>query len=130
TSTYINDHIAETVSNYTGKFIGLGTVPMQDVDVAIKEMWRCMNELKMPGFEIGFNINGKNLSEPSFFPFFEAAEKMGCALFIHPWETMGTVQIQHYWLPWLVGMPAETTRAICSLVFSGVMETFPKLRFA
>lgn len=55
---------------------------------------------------------------------------MSCALFIHPWEMMGSDQLNKYWLPWLVGMPAETARAICSLIFGGVMEKFPKLRFA
>lgn len=130
TSRFFNDHIAEAVTKNPKRFIGIGTVPMQDIDLAIKEMWRCVNELKMPGLEIGSNINGKNLSDPYFFPFYEAAEKMSCALFIHPWEMMGSDQLNKYWLPWLVGMPAETARAICSLIFGGVMEKFPKLRFA
>lgn len=130
TSRFFNDHIAEAVTKNPKRFIGIGTVPMQDMDLAIKEMWRCVNELKMPGLEIGSNINGKNLSDPYFFPFYEAAEKMSCALFIHPWEMMGSDQLNKYWLPWLVGMPAETARAICSLIFGGVMEKFPKLRFA
>ena len=64
------------------------------------------------------------------FPFYEAAEKMNCALFVHPWKMMGTKQMEKYWLPWLVGMPAETTRAICSMIFGGVFEQFPKLRVA
>ncbi len=130
TSRFLNDHISDAVTKNPKRFIGIGTVPMQDVDLAIKEMWRCVNELKMPGLEIGSNINGKNLSDPYFFPFYEAAEKMGCALFVHPWEMMGSDQLNKYWLPWLVGMPAETARAICSLIFGGVMEKFPKLRFA
>ena len=93
-------------------------------------MERCVTELKMPGLEIGSNINGLNLSDEVFFPFYEAAEKLGCALFVHPWEMMGEQQIQKYWLPWLVGMPAETSRAICSMIFGGVFEKFPKLRIA
>lgn len=130
TSRFLNDHIAETVSKDSNHFIGLGTVPMQDVDLSIKEMERCMEELKMPGLEIGSNIIGKNLSDESFFPFYEAAEKMGCSLFIHPWEMMGSEQMEKYWLPWLVGMPAETSRAICSMIFGGVFEKFPKLKVA
>lgn len=130
TSRFLNDHIAETVSKESHHFIGLGTVPMQDVDLAIKEMERCMKELKMPGLEIGSNINGKNLSDESFFPFYEAAEKMDCSLFIHPWEMMGSDQMEKYWLPWLVGMPAETSRAICSMIFGGVFEKFPNLKVA
>lgn len=130
TARFLNDHLAETVDKEPNHFIGLGTVPMQDVDLAIREMERCFKELQMPGLEIGSNINGKNLSDPSFFPFYEAAEKMGCALFVHPWEMMGEAQMEKYWLPWLVGMPAETTRAICSMIFGGVFEKFPKLRVA
>jgi aminocarboxymuconate-semialdehyde decarboxylase len=130
TSRFFNDHIAETVSAHPDRFIGLGTVPLQDVDLSIKEMERCISALKMPGLEIGTNVNGKNLSEPEFLPFFEAAEKMNCAIFIHPWEMMGEKDMEKYWLPWLVGMPAETCRAICSLIFGGVLERFPKLRIA
>jgi aminocarboxymuconate-semialdehyde decarboxylase len=130
TSRFFNDHIAEEVSKDEKHFIGIGTVPLQDIDMAIKEMERCVKELKMPGLEIGSNINGKNLSEKEFFPFYEAAERLGCALFVHPWEMMGEDKMQKYWLPWLVGMPAETSRAICSMIFGGVFEKFPKLRVA
>ena len=130
TSRFFNDHIAETVSKNSKRFIGLGTVPMQETNLAIKEMERCISQLKLPGVEIGSNINGENLSEKKFLPFFEAAEQIGCAIFIHPWEMMGEKQMTKYWLPWLVGMPAETSRAICSMIFCGVFEKFPKLRVA
>lgn len=130
TSRFFNDHIAQTVSDHPDCFIGLGTVPLQDIDLSMQEMERCINELKMPGLEIGTNINGKNLSDPQLFPFYEAAERLGCALFIHPWEMMGEKEMEKYWLPWLVGMPAETTRAICSLIFGGVFERYPNLRIA
>ena len=130
TSRFFNDHMAETVSRYPKRFIGLGTVPLQDVELAIREMERCVQELKFPGLQIGTNINQVNLGDPMFRPFFKRAESLGCALFIHPWEMMGEQHIQQYWLPWLVGMPAETTRAICSLIFSGVLESFPHLRIA
>jgi len=130
TSRFLNDHIAEVVSRYPERFIGIGTVPLQDVDLALREMERCINELRMPGIEIGTNVNGKNLSEKNLLPFFEAAEKLNCSLFVHPWEMMGENNMQDYWLPWLVGMPAETSRAICSLIFGGVMEKFPNLKIA
>jgi aminocarboxymuconate-semialdehyde decarboxylase len=130
TSRFFNDHIAETVAEHPESFIGIGTVPLQDTNLAIREMERCIKELKMPGLEIGTNINGKNLSGPELFPFYEEAERLGCALFIHPWDMMGEKDMEKYWLPWLVGMPAETTRAICSLIFGGVFQKFPKLRIA
>jgi aminocarboxymuconate-semialdehyde decarboxylase len=103
---------------------------MQDIDLAIGELERCVKELKLPGIEIGTNVNGENLSEKKFFPVYETAEKLGCALFVHPWDMMGEEKTQKYWLPWLVGMPAETSRAICSMIFGGVFEKFPKLRVA
>ncbi len=130
TSEFFNDHIAETVGKNPDRFVGLGTVPLQEVDLAIREMERCVKKLNFPGLEIGSNINGENLSEEKYFPFYQAAEELGCALFIHPWEMMGENQMQKYWLPWLVGMPAETARAICSLIFGGVFQKFPKLRIA
>lgn len=130
TSRFFNDHIAETVCNNSDRFIGIGTVPLQNIDFSIKEMERCIVELKMPGLEIGSNINGMNLSDEKLFPFYEAAEKFNCSLFIHPWEMMGETQMQKYWLPWLVGMPGETSRAICSMIFAGVFEKFPKLKVA
>lgn len=130
TSRFLNDHIAETVDKEPNHFFGLGTVPLQEPALAIKEMERCRKELQLCGIEIGSNINGKNLSDPSFFDFYEAAEKLACPLFIHPWEMMGEDQMEKYWLPWLVGMPAEMSRAICSMIFAGVFEKFPKLRVA
>jgi aminocarboxymuconate-semialdehyde decarboxylase len=130
TSRFFNDHICSCVTHYPDKFIGLGTVPLQDVDMAIKEMERCVKELKMPGIEIGSNINQLNLSDQKFDPFWEAAQDLNCSIFIHPWEMMGENEMMKYWLPWLVGMPAETARAICSLIFGGVMEKYPNLKFA
>ena len=130
TSRFFNDDIANKVVKNVNRFIGIGTVPLQDIDFAIAEMERCITQLKMPGLQIGSNINGENLSDKMYFPFYKRAEELGCALFIHPWEMMGEEQMQKYWLPWLVGMPAETSRAICSMIFGGVLDTFPKLRVA
>ncbi len=130
TSRFFNDHIADTVAKDPARFIGIGTVPLQDVELAIAEMERCVTELKMPGLEIGSNINGENLSSKRLLPFYKRAEELDCALFIHPWEMMGEQQMQQYWLPWLVGMPAETSRAICSIIFGGVLQQFPTLRVA
>ena len=130
TSRFFNDHIADTVAKNPKRFMGIGTVPLQDIDFSIQEMERCYRQLNLPGQEIGSNINGINLSDKKLFPFYAAAEKLGCALFVHPWEMMGEQQMQNYWLPWLVGMPAETARAICSMIFGGVFEQFPNLRVA
>lgn len=126
---FLNDDIANLQVKYPKKYISLGTLPMQDTELAIQELERCKKELNLPGIQIGSNINDKNLSDPDFFPIFEAAEKLGMAIMIHPWNMMGFKSMEKYWLPWLVGMPAETSRAICSLIFSGVLEKLPNLRF-
>ena len=124
---FLNDHIAEIVSEFPLRFVGLGTVPMQDTELAIKELERC-KEIGLAGVQIGTNVNQLNLGEPQFFEFFAACEELGMAVFVHPWDMMGERDMQKYWLPWLVGMPAEVSRAICSLIFSGTLERLPNLR--
>lgn len=127
-SRMLNDHIAGVVRDYPERFVGLGTIPMQDTGLAIRELERCVKELALPGVEIGSNINDKNLDDPCFFPIFEAAQELGAAVFVHPWEVIGKERMPKYWLPWLVGMPATTTMAICCMIFGGIFERLPKLR--
>ncbi len=126
-SKFLNDGISEIVEKYPKRFIGLGTVPMQDVGLAIKELERC-KEIGLVGVQIGSNVNQLNLGELQFLEFFKACEELSLAVFVHPWEMAGEKDMQKYWLPWLVGMPAETSRAICSLIFSGTLEKCPNLR--
>jgi aminocarboxymuconate-semialdehyde decarboxylase len=127
TSKFLNDGIAEIVGKFPKRFVGLGTVPLQDARLAIKELERC-REIGLVGAQIGTNVNQLNLGEPQFFDFFKACEELGMAVFVHPWDMMGEKDMQKYWLPWLVGMPAETCRAICSLIFSGTLERCKNLR--
>ena len=127
-SRILNDHIAGVVAEYPKRFVGLGTLPMQAQDLAVKELERCVKELGLAGVQIGSHVNGWNLNEPELFPVFECAADLGAAVFVHPWEMMGKEKMPHYWLPWLVGMPAETSLAICSVIFGGVLERLPKLR--
>lgn len=126
-SRFLNDHIADLVQGYPKNYIGLGTVPMQDSEEAIKELER-IKAIGLVGIQIGSNINDENLSEEAFFPIFEACDRLGLAIMIHPWQMMGFDSMKKYWLPWLVGMPAETSRAACSLIFGGVLERLPNLR--
>ena len=129
-SKFINDFIATACQENPKKFIGLGTVPMQSSKHAVKELERCKNDLKLPGIEIGTNINDINLNDEKFYDFYEACEDLSMSLFIHPWQMMGMSKMKKYWLPWLIGMPAETSRAICSMIFGGIFRRFPKLRVA
>lgn len=87
-SQYLNDHIAGLVDKYPKNYIGLGTLPMQDTELAIKEAERC-KKIGLIGIQIGSNINDENLNEERFFPLFQACEKLGLALLIHPWNMMG-----------------------------------------
>jgi aminocarboxymuconate-semialdehyde decarboxylase len=126
----LNDHIAGVQAAHPSRFAGLGTIPMQDPVLAIKELERCMGELSLAGVQIGSNVNGANLDSLELFPVFEAAQQLGAAVFVHPWQVVGGDRMPRYWLPWLVGMPAETSLAICSLIFGGVLERLPRLRMA
>lgn len=130
TSQFFNDHIAEVVRMYPKRFVGLGTLPIQDPQLAIGEMIRCKEVLGLAGVEIGSHINDWNLENENLYEFYAEAEKREISLFVHPWDMMGSAKMQKYWLPWLVGMPAETSLAICSMIFGGIFEKFPKLKVA
>ncbi len=126
----LNDHIAGLVADYPKRFIGLGTLPMQDAALAIEELERCHNSLGLAGIEIGSHVNGWNLDDERIFPILEAAADLGSAIFVHPWQMLGKERMGLYWMSWLVGMPAETALSICSMVFGGVFEKLPGLRVA
>ena len=128
-SKFLNDHITSIVHAYPKRFVGLGTIPLQAPDLAIKELERCMS-IGLRGAQIGSHVNDWNLNAPELFPVFEAAQDLGAAIFVHPWEMMGQDKMKRYWLPWLVGMPAETSLAICSMIFGGIFERLPKLKVA
>ena len=129
-SRFINDFISEVCIKYPKRFIGLATIPMQSTNHAIEELERCKNDLNIQGVEIGTNVNDKNLDDELFYDIFSACQDLSMAVFIHPWQMMGMSKMKKYWLPWLVGMPAETTRAICSMIFGGIFDKFPELRVA
>merc|ERR1711973_359883 len=125
----LNDDLAKTVAKYPKHFVGLGTLPMQDPELAVQELTRCVKELGFPGVQIGSHINDWNLDAPELDPFFTAAEQLQAAVFVHPWDMDDmSGRINKYWMPWLVGMPSETALAICSMIFGGVLERHPCLK--
>src|SRR6516162_7331577 len=126
----LNDHIAGVVREHPTRFVGLGTLPMQAPELAVRELERCVGELGLRGVEIGSHVNSLNLDHASLFPVLAAAERLGAAVFVHPWDMLAKDRMAKYWLGWLVGMPAETALAICSLIFGGVLERLPRLRIA
>ena len=129
-SRLLNDHIAAVVAEHPSRFAGLGTLPLQATDLAVEELRRCVQDLGLAGVQIGSHVNGFNLNHASIFPVFEAAQDLGAAVFVHPWDMLGKDRMTKYWLPWLVGMPADTALAICSVIFGGVLERLPRLRIA
>ena len=110
---------------------------MQDPDLAAGELERCVRELGLRGAEIGTHVDREsiiagridtlNLDNASLDRVWSTAEQLNAAIFVHPWDMLGKERMPKYWLPWLVGMPAETSLAICSMIFGGVFERFPKL---
>jgi aminocarboxymuconate-semialdehyde decarboxylase len=124
----LNDHMAETCRDFPGHYAGIGTVPLQSPRLAIQEMERCVNQLGLCGVQIGSHINDWNLDDAELRPFFEAAQDLDAAILVHPWDMMGTDSMPKYWMPWLVGMPAEQSRAACALIFGGVLQQCPRLK--
>ncbi len=129
----LNDHIAGVVAEHPTRFEGLATLPMQHADLAIRELERAVapasrGGLGLRGVQIGTHVNGMNLYHDALQPIFDAAAELGAAVFVHPWDMLARERMSRYWMPWLVGMPAETCLAACDLMFGGVLERLPKLR--
>eukprot|EP00657_Telonema_sp_P-1_P009194 TRINITY_DN3371_c0_g1_i1.p1 TRINITY_DN3371_c0_g1~~TRINITY_DN3371_c0_g1_i1.p1 ORF type:complete len:238 (+),score=57.94 TRINITY_DN3371_c0_g1_i1:2-715(+) len=121
---FLNDDMAAKVRANPRRVVGLGTLPLQDPAASVIELRRCM-EIGLAGVQIGSHVNAYSpqggtvdmmLSDPALFPVFEAAAELGASIFVHPWDMDWCDP--NYWLPWLVGMPAETSLAICSLTVS------------
>lgn len=126
--SYLNDHLAGVVRDHPDRFIGLGTVPMQDIPAAIREMERCVNELGMVGIQIGSHVEGKNLDDSGIVDFFVAARDLDACVLVHPWDMMAGDRMERHWLPWLVGMPSESALAIASMILGGVFDRCEGLR--
>src|SRR6185295_89592 len=107
-----------------------GTLPLQQADLAIAELERCLGPLGLAGVQIGSHVNDWDLDRPELFPVLRRAAELGAAVFVHPWDMLGRERMQRYWLPWLVGMPTESALAICAMIFGGVLERLPTLRVA
>lgn len=128
---YLNDVIATMVTHDPLHFSGLGMVPLQDVDLAIQELRRVMEGGMLSGIELGTHINGRVIGDPSFFPFFEAAQALGASLFIHPLRPTGMDRLLgHPALEQVVAFPGETGLAAASLITGGLLARFPGLRIA
>ena len=124
----LNDGIAEYVGKHSDRLVALGGVPMQDGNEAAKELERCMKQLKFKGVEILTNVNGKELSDPAFAPFWKKAEELDALVLIHPTGFTQPQRFARFYFNNVIGNPLDTTVALHYLLFDGVFERHPKLR--
>jgi aminocarboxymuconate-semialdehyde decarboxylase len=125
----VNDGFAEIVRKYPGRFVGIGTLPLSDPAGSAIELERVCRQLGFCGAMVFSNINGVALSDARFWPVWETANDLGAVIHIHPTSPVGVEAMKEYWLMPLVGFPLDTTLAAASLVFSGVAERFPKIKW-
>jgi aminocarboxymuconate-semialdehyde decarboxylase len=124
----INDGIAGAVAKHPDRLVGMGTVPLQDPQMAVEEMRRCVDELGLRGIEISSNVNGRELAEDEFRPFFAAAEELGILLFLHPLGFTHGQRLSEHYLNNIIGNPIESTIALAHLIFGGVLDAHPGLK--
>jgi aminocarboxymuconate-semialdehyde decarboxylase len=127
-SRMVNDGIAAYVEKRPDRFAGLGTVTMQDSDEACRELDRCMGELGLKGVQILTNVNGNELSDAAYRPFWRKAEELGALVVIHPNGFTEGRRFQDHYFSNVIGNPLETTIALHQLVFGGVLEELPELK--
>lgn len=128
---YLNDQVAKVVSHSSGHLLGLGAVPLQDLDAAIVELHYVMETLGLSGVEIGSNINGRPVGAPEFLPFFAAAESLGVAVFVHAIRPCGMDRlIGPPPLQQVLGYPSDVGLAAASVITTNLLETLPNLRIA
>lgn len=129
TSRVINERLAEIVASHPDRFVALGTVPMQAPELAVQELEYCMKELGFRGMEIGTNIRKVELSDGRFSPLFAKAEELGAVVFLHPSGFTDTSRLKEHFLTNVIGNPLDTTFALSHIVFGGVLERYPGLKF-
>jgi aminocarboxymuconate-semialdehyde decarboxylase len=125
----VNDALATIVAERADRFTALATLPLNDPDESVKEFERATSELGFNGFMLFSNVNGTALSDEQFWPLYERANANGTVLYIHPIHPVGVEAMTDYWLMPLVGFTFDTTLAAAKLVFSGVVERFPRIRW-
>jgi aminocarboxymuconate-semialdehyde decarboxylase len=125
----INNAFAETVQKHPDRFVALANLPMQDPDMAARELERSVRELGLRGAEICSNVNGKNLDDRGFASFYAKLQQLDVPVFIHPSNVLGADRLRPYHLQNLIGNPSDTAVAAASLIFGGVLKEFPRLKF-
>ncbi|NQV55882.1 MAG: amidohydrolase [Rhodospirillales bacterium] len=124
----INDRIADIVGDNPDRFVGMGTVPLQDPEMAVAEMDRCINDLGFKGIEISTNVDGKELTRAGLEKFFAKAEEAGTLIFMHPIGTSFEDRMDDHYFRNLIGHPLESALAVGHLVFDGYLDRYPGLK--
>jgi len=123
-----NENVAAIAARHPARFTGMATVPLQDVDLAVKELRHCRERLGLRAVEIGTCPAGRDFDDPALLPFFEACADLDVAIFVHPANPLvGQERLTKYYFPLIVGNPLETALAISKLIFGGVLERLPSL---
>ncbi|MGH9474692.1 MAG: amidohydrolase family protein [Terriglobales bacterium] len=125
----VNDAYAEGIARFPGRFGALATLPLNDVAASVRELERACRQLGLPGAMVFSNVNGAALAEERFWPLYERAHELGAVLHIHPTAPISVAAMQDYWLMPLVGFLADTSLAAAHLVFAGVPQRFPRIRW-
>ena len=125
----VNDAFARIASERGPRFVPLATLPLNDPAASVAELRRAVEQLGMPGAMLFSNVNGVALADQRFFPLYEAADALGCVLHIHPTSPVGVEAMTDYWLMPLVGFLFDTTLAAAHLVFAGIGERFPRIKW-
>lgn len=128
-SQLVNDAFATIIAERSPRFNALATLPLNDPAASVKEFRRAMDELELPGAMLFSNVNGVALADERFWPLYEAANDYGAVLHIHPTSPVGVEAMTEYWLMPLVGFLMDTTLAAAHLVFAGVAERFPNIKW-
>ncbi|MBI4550706.1 MAG: amidohydrolase [Candidatus Latescibacteria bacterium] len=125
----VNEAFAETVQQYPGRFLALAALPLQDPHASVVELERAVTQLNHRGALVFANVNGQALDAPAYWPLYEKAADLDIPLFLHPTSPAGVEAMQDYRLTALLGFLFDTSLAITRLVFSGVLERYPGLKF-
>ena len=130
-SREVNEGIAKIVADTPKRFVGMGSVPLQNAELAIKELNHCVKNLGMRGIEICTNVNGMNLTDPrlGLDKFFARVEELGVVVFMHPLGYTQADRLTHHYFNNVIGNPLDSTVAVSDLIFDGVLARYPKLKF-
>lgn len=125
----VNDAFAKIVRERAPRFSALATLPLCDPAASVAELRRAMTDLALPGAMLFSNVNGASLADGRFEPLYEEADRLGAVLHIHPTDPVGVEAMTDYWLMPLVGFLFDTTLAAAKLVFAGVPERYPRIKW-